>query len=113
MPLPLALAIDMTPSMRSEMRWEIAGVAIGFVLLSVGLAAIALFLNAVCAAGNLLLLFGNPPGGLAVVSDPSGATWNVRDIVGASALVSIFTMGAFSLPAWIRLAERNAETATL
>jgi phosphoserine phosphatase RsbU/P len=44
MPLPLTLAIDMTPSMRSELRWEIAGVAIGFVLLSIGLAAMALFL---------------------------------------------------------------------
>jgi hypothetical protein len=44
MPLLLALAIDMTPSMRSELRWEVAGVAIGFVLLSVGLAAMALFL---------------------------------------------------------------------
>lgn len=113
MPLSLALAIDMTPSMRSEMPWEVAGVALGFVLLSVGLAAMALFLNDVCAAGNLLLLFGNPRGGLAVVSDPSGATWKVRGIVSASALVSIFTMGAFSLLAWIRLAERNPETATL
>jgi hypothetical protein len=44
MPLPLVLAIDMTPSMRSEMGWEVAGVALGFVLLSVGLAALAIFL---------------------------------------------------------------------
>lgn len=44
MPLPLALATDMTPSMRSELRWEVAGVAIGFVLVSVGLAAMVLFL---------------------------------------------------------------------
>ena len=44
MPLPLVLAIDMTPSMRSEMRWEVAGVALGLDLLSVGLAALAIFL---------------------------------------------------------------------
>ena len=63
----------------------------------------------VCAAGNLLLLLGAPPGGLAVVSDPSGAKWNVRDIIGASAMVSIFTMGAFALFAWVRLAEQTEE----
>jgi hypothetical protein len=74
---------------------------------------LALAIHALCAAGNLLLLFGDPPGGPTVVADPSGATWNVRDILGASALVSIFTMGAFALLAWIRLAERNAETASL
>jgi len=46
---------------------------------------LAVLFYAVCAAGNLLLLLGIPPGGLAVVSDPSGATWNVRDILSASA----------------------------
>ena len=74
---------------------------------------LTVLLYALCAAGNLLLPFGNPPGGLAVVSDGSGATWNVRDIVGASALVSIFTMGAFALLAWIRLKERTAEASAL
>jgi hypothetical protein len=69
----------------------------------------AVLFYSVCAAGNLLLLLGAPPGGLAVVSDPSGARWNVRDIVGASALVSIFTMGAFALLAWVRLAEQTEE----
>lgn len=44
MPLPLALAIDMTPATRSELRWELAGVALGFVLLAIGLAAMTLFL---------------------------------------------------------------------
>jgi sigma-B regulation protein RsbU (phosphoserine phosphatase) len=38
------LAIDLTPSVRSELRWELAGVAIGFVLLSIGLAGLTLFL---------------------------------------------------------------------
>ncbi len=71
---------------------------------------LAVLFYAVCAAGNLLLLLGTPPGGLAAVSDPSGAMWNIRDILGASALVSIFTMGAFVLFAWLRLAEQNKET---
>jgi uncharacterized membrane protein len=70
---------------------------------------LTVLLYALCAAGNLLLLFGNPPDGLAVVSDPSGASWKVRDIVAASALVSMFTMGAFALIAWIRLTERAVE----
>jgi phosphoserine phosphatase RsbU/P len=42
--LCLALATDITPSARSELRWEVAGIALGFVLLSIGLAAMALFL---------------------------------------------------------------------
>jgi len=67
---------------------------------------LAVLFYALCAAGNLLLLLGTPPGGLALVSDPSGATWRVRDILGASALVSIFTMGAFALIAWVRLVEQ-------
>jgi serine phosphatase RsbU (regulator of sigma subunit) len=39
----LAAAIGLTPTLRSELRWEVAGVAIGFVLLSIGLAGLALF----------------------------------------------------------------------
>jgi len=68
---------------------------------------LAILFYALCAAGNLVLLLGAPPGGLVVVSDPSGAAWNVRDILAASALVSIFTMGAFALFAWVRLADRE------
>jgi putative membrane protein len=71
---------------------------------------LAVLFYAVCAVGNLLLLLGAPPGGLASVTDPSGASWNVRDILGASALVSIFTMGAFALFAWLRLAGQKQET---
>ena len=74
---------------------------------------LAVLFYALCAAGNLLLLLSSPPGGLAVVSDPSGATWNVSDILGASALVSIFIMGAFALLAWIRPGNRSAEPAPL
>lgn len=42
--LPLALACDTVP--RAELRWEIAGIALGVVLLAIGLAAVALFLSA-------------------------------------------------------------------
>jgi uncharacterized membrane protein len=56
---------------------------------------------AVSAAGNLLVL---PPAGLSVVSDSTGARWDVSSIVGASALSSIFVMGSFALVAWRRLA---------
>ena len=75
-----------------------------------GRRAILTFFLLFLVVGNLVLLLGTPPGGLAAVSDPSGAMWNIRDILGASALVSIFTMGAFVLFAWLRLAEQNKET---
>jgi len=41
---PIALALAATPLTLSKLRWELAGVAIGFILLSIGLAALALFL---------------------------------------------------------------------
>src|SRR5258708_7410106 len=44
MPLPTALAFSAIPLTPSELRWELAGVAIGFILLSIGVAALALFL---------------------------------------------------------------------
>ena len=44
MPWPIALALAATPLTLSKLRWELAGVAIGFILLSIGLAALALFL---------------------------------------------------------------------
>ena len=80
-----------------------------FNLLPARLWHLAVLFYTLCAAGNLLLLLGTGPGGQAVVTDGSGATWNVRDILAASALVSIFTMGGFSLIAWVRLAEPDSE----
>ncbi len=62
---------------------------------------------AVSAAGNVFLII--PKSGLSVVSDPSGAQWKVSDITGTCALVSIFTMGAFAVMAWVRLADQRAE----
>jgi uncharacterized membrane protein len=55
---------------------------------------------AISAAGNLLLLIPQP--GPAVVSDPSGVPWKVSSITAASAVATIFTMGAFALLAWIK-----------
>ncbi len=55
----------------------------------------AVLFYGISAAGNLLLLI--PQAGPSVVSDPAGAQWSVSDITGASALVSIFAMGAFAL----------------
>jgi len=44
MPLFLAMALDATPFTRSQLGWQLAGIAIGFILLAIGLAALALFL---------------------------------------------------------------------
>ncbi|HYL74017.1 MAG TPA: carotenoid biosynthesis protein [Bryobacteraceae bacterium] len=61
----------------------------------------ALLFYGLSAAGNLLLVIPRP--GLSVVSDPTGTQWKVSDITGTCALVTIFTMGAFTLLAWVRL----------
>ncbi len=67
----------------------------------------AVLFYAVCAAGNVMQHI--PTSNPAVVTDPSGKLWRVADITGASALVSIFTMGAFAVFAWVRLMEmRNS-----
>jgi len=66
----------------------------------------AVVFYAVSAAGNILIAL--PQTGPRVVSDPSGAHWRVHDITAASALISIFVMGAFALLAWVRLADQQA-----
>jgi putative membrane protein len=66
----------------------------------------AVFFYALCAAGNVCQVFGRPIA--AVVQDPTGHSWRVSDITAASALVSIFVMGAFAVLAWLRLQpQRN------
>jgi len=67
----------------------------------------AVLFYAVSAAGNILLAI--PRAGLPVVSDPTGAQWRVGDITATCALVSIFTMGAFALLAWVRLIDQSGE----
>jgi uncharacterized membrane protein len=69
----------------------------------------AVVFYALCAAGNVCQVFGRPIS--AIVRDPTGHPWRVADITAASALVSIFVMGAFAVLAWIRLEpQRNAAT---
>src|SRR5580693_7060277 len=68
---------------------------------------VAILFYAVSAAGNILLAL--PLAGPTVVSDPTGVQWRVSDITGTCALVSIFTMGAFAVLVWVRLAEQKAD----
>jgi phosphoserine phosphatase RsbU/P len=44
MSLSLVLATEMTAAARSDLRWELAGIAMGFILLAIGLASLAVFL---------------------------------------------------------------------
>jgi putative membrane protein len=48
------------------------------------------------------------PAGPTTVTDPAGIVWNVEALYGAVALAGIFTMGAFSLLALLRLTEKAA-----
>lgn len=63
---------------------------------------LAILLYGVSAAGNLFVI--SPPS-VAEVVDGAGVHWSVSGILGASALVSIFVMGAFALLAWVRLTD--------
>jgi hypothetical protein len=38
--------------------------------------------------------------------------WKVSDITRICALVTIFTMGAFALVAWVQLADQNGHAST-
>jgi uncharacterized membrane protein len=67
----------------------------------------ALLFFGVSAAGNLLLVI--PRAGLSVVSDPTGRLWRVSDITGTSAMVTVFTMGAFAMIAWMRIIDQKGE----
>jgi putative membrane protein len=67
----------------------------------------ALIFYVLCAIGNVLQLNHHVP---EFVADPTGRQWRVEAITGASALVSIFVMGAFAAIAWIRLVEQEQAT---
>jgi len=68
----------------------------------------AILFYALCAIGNVLQMsYKADP---AIVQDPTGHAWRVADISGASALISIFVMGAFAVLAWIRQAEQQTAT---
>ncbi len=59
-----------------------------------------------CAAGNLLVA---RPSGASAITDATGAAWDVSGILGTSAVVSIFVMGAFALMAWVRMMDQIGE----
>jgi len=67
----------------------------------------AVLFYGVSAAGNLLLIV--PRFGLSA-TDPTGTQWRVSDITGSCALVTIFTMGAFTLLAWVRLMDTQDQS---
>jgi putative membrane protein len=76
--------------------------------LPIGYWHLAILFYGVSAAGNLLLAI--PQRRLvSVVSDPTGTQWNVSSIAQVCALVSIFTMGAFAVLAWVRLSYHDGE----
>jgi len=66
---------------------------------------LAVLFYGMSAAGNVLLAI--PVAGPSMVSDPTGRQWRVSDITVTSALVSVFTMGAFALLAWLRIADQD------
>ena len=65
----------------------------------------AILFYTLCAAGNVLQIL--PRQVPAIVRDPTGHSWRADDIIRASALVSIFIMGGFSLLARVRLARKT------
>ena len=67
----------------------------------------AIVFYAVSAAGNLLLLL--PRSSIAIVADPTGTQWRVRDITAAGALVSVFLMGSFAYWAGIKLRRTSSK----
>ena len=74
-------------------------------LLPPGFWRTAVLFYGVSAVGNLFVV---APRGLRIVTDASAAEWRVSGILSASALVSIFVMGAFTLLAWVRLLDESS-----
>ena len=68
----------------------------------------ALLLYALCAAGNALQVLVRRT--VAESPDGSGHLWRVDDILGASALVSLFVMGGFTAIAGVRMAQSSGAT---
>jgi uncharacterized membrane protein len=66
---------------------------------------LAILFYGVSAVGNLLLLVPRP--GFSQVTDATGKVWQVSSIVAACVLGTIFTMGVFTVVAWIRLRSRG------
>jgi putative membrane protein len=69
--------------------------------------ALAFYL--LCAAGNVLQLLSRPAP--PTVFDPTGRAWQTGSILAASALVSIFLMGAFGVIAAAQISGGGRKTA--
>jgi putative membrane protein len=67
----------------------------------------AVLFYGISALGNLFVI---APPGLKEVADAAGTHWKVSGILGASVLVSLFVMGAFTLLAWVQLFDRTRNT---
>ena len=76
---------------------------VGPVTLGRGYLRVAVAFYAVCAIGNLFDVLAPHP---EAITDASGALWRVSAILGESAIVSIFVMGALAVIAWVRLDDR-------
>jgi hypothetical protein len=63
---------------------------------------VALLFYGVCVFGNFFNLIPQTPDPMI---DATGKLWPLRSIAGATALATVFTMGAFLLLACIRFAE--------
>jgi uncharacterized membrane protein len=70
---------------------------------------VALLFYGVSAAGNFFNLIPQTPD---PVVDATGKLWSLRSITGASALTTVFTMGAFLLLACFRFAQTPHPDAT-
>jgi uncharacterized membrane protein len=77
--------------------------------ISMKLWKIALLFYGVSVVGNFFNLIPRAPD---PVADGAGKLWSLRSITGATALATVFTMGAFLLLACIRLAERPQRAAS-
>lgn len=67
---------------------------------------VALLFYGVSTVGNFVNLIPQTP---SRVADATGKLWPLRSITGASALATLFTMGAFLLLACIRVADRSSD----
>jgi hypothetical protein len=65
----------------------------------------AIWLYAVCALGNLLVLC--LPMAPAVVRDVTGTAWNTMEILGVGGAISAVVMGTMALVAWLRTEDSH------
>ena len=72
---------------------------------------LAVLFYAVSAAGNILLLLARPEA--ETILDSGGNSWRVSNILTATALSSVFSMGGFALAAWARLVTGNGRRGPL